>query len=108
MFMQWDPNGNGYLSLAEIDKGLHITLGLEEIYNCKPALMRAYHASKGLKKGKKGGRDDDYVSRIEFRMLLVYLKLYFELFNIFSKLDTGSVTRPARICLHPCSGRLPI
>ena len=31
MFKQFDPNGNGYLSLAEIDKGIHDILGLEAI-----------------------------------------------------------------------------
>ena len=65
--------GNGYLSLAEVDKGLHETCGLDGVYSCKPAIIRAFNAAKGLKKGA-GGRDDDYVSRIEFRMLLVFLK----------------------------------
>ena len=65
--------GNGYLSLAEVDKGLHETCGLDGVHSCKPAIIRAFNAAKGLKKGA-GGRDDDYVSRIEFRMLLVFLK----------------------------------
>ena len=71
-----------------------------------------------------GGRDDDYVSRSEFRLLLVscsavhsvvsfcscyerfggvvresglqvYLKQYFELFSIFDDIDSGS----ASVCL---------
>jgi hypothetical protein len=29
IFQQFDPNGNGYLSLAEIDKGVHDILGLD-------------------------------------------------------------------------------
>ena len=29
LFQQFDPNGNGYLSLAEVDKGVHDILGLE-------------------------------------------------------------------------------
>jgi hypothetical protein len=74
--------------------------GLDELYNCKPALMRAYHVAKNLKKGKRGSRDDDYVSRIEFRMLLVYLKLYFELFQIFANIDTGSVHGPVLPCCY--------
>mmetsp|Transcript_3033 Transcript_3033/g.7348 ORF Transcript_3033/g.7348 Transcript_3033/m.7348 type:complete len:130 (+) Transcript_3033:58-447(+) len=92
LFKQFDPNGNGYLSLAEVDKGLRETYGLDALYNCKPAIMRAFQASKGLKKGK-GGREDDYVSRVEFRMLLVYLKQYFELFQIFSSMDQGQDRR---------------
>ena len=29
IFKQFDPNGNGFLSLAEIDKGIHDILGLD-------------------------------------------------------------------------------
>ena len=29
LFKQFDPNGNGFLSLAEVDKGVHDILGLE-------------------------------------------------------------------------------
>ena len=92
MFEQFDPNGNGYLSLAEVDKGLHETYGLEGVYNCKPAIMRAFSAAKGLKQGGSG-HDDDYVTKVEFRMLLVYLKQYFELFEIFDGIDTGNDRR---------------
>eukprot|EP00293_Proteomonas_sulcata_P006277 CAMPEP_0184326218 /NCGR_PEP_ID=MMETSP1049-20130417/142447_1 /TAXON_ID=77928 /ORGANISM="Proteomonas sulcata, Strain CCMP704" /LENGTH=171 /DNA_ID=CAMNT_0026648399 /DNA_START=45 /DNA_END=560 /DNA_ORIENTATION=+ len=93
LFNQFDPNGNGYLSLAEVDKGLHESLGLEEVYHCKPAIIRAFNAAKGVKKGKKGSRDDDYVSRIEFRLLLVFLKQYFELFVVFAAIDAGGDRR---------------
>ena len=37
-----DVNGNGYLSLAEVDKGLRDVLQLDEIFDCKPAIMRAF------------------------------------------------------------------
>ena len=92
MFERFDPNGNGYLSLAEVDKGLHESLGLEGVYNCKPAIIRAFNAAKGLKKGGSG-HDDDFVTKVEFRMLLVYLKQYFELFQIFDGIDTGNDRR---------------
>jgi len=92
MFSQFDPNGNGYLSLAEVDKGLHETYGLEGVYSCKPAIIRAFNAAKDLKPAATG-RDDDYVTRIEFRMLLVYLKQYFELFQIFAGIDAGGDRR---------------
>jgi hypothetical protein len=29
IFQQFDPNGNGFLSLAEVDKGVHDVLGLD-------------------------------------------------------------------------------
>ena len=43
MFKLWDPNGNGYLSLAEIDKGFK-DMGetMRVVYQSKKALMRAF------------------------------------------------------------------
>jgi len=32
MFREFDPNGNGLLSLAEIDKGMLDVLNLREVY----------------------------------------------------------------------------
>jgi hypothetical protein len=46
LFDQFDPNGNGYLSLAEADKGIRDVLGLEDVYEAKPAIMRAFHWSE--------------------------------------------------------------
>ena len=34
LFRDFDPNGNGYLSLAEIDKGVRDVLKLEVLFNC--------------------------------------------------------------------------
>jgi len=45
MFKEMDPNGNGYLSLAELDKGI-LDLGLTGLFNCKPAIMRAFKLAK--------------------------------------------------------------
>ena len=42
MFGQFDPNGNGYLSLAEVDKGIRDILNIEELFDCKPVIMRAF------------------------------------------------------------------
>ncbi len=66
--------GNGYLSLAEVDKGLQESCGLDAVYKCKPAIIRAFNAAKGLKKNGVKDQADDYVTKIEFRMLLVFLK----------------------------------
>lgn len=35
-------NGNGYLSLAEIDKGIRDVLELPELFQLKPVIIRAY------------------------------------------------------------------
>ena len=94
LFDSFDVNGNGYLSLAEVDKGLHDTYALQQLYSSKPAVLRAFNAAKALYKGRgTGGIDDDYVSRAEFRMLLIYLHQYYELFKIFAIIDSGGDRR---------------
>ena len=73
MFKEFDPNGNGYLSLAELDKGIRDVLQLDQMFDCKPAIMRAYKAarSKGKAKSKYSG---DYVEKHEFRYFLLALR----------------------------------
>ena len=39
MFKLFDPNGNGYLSLAEVDKGIRDILRIDEMFDAKPAIM---------------------------------------------------------------------
>jgi hypothetical protein len=46
IFDSIDNNGNGYLSLAEIDKGILDTLKIKDIFDCKPVIMRAFQAAK--------------------------------------------------------------
>jgi Ca2+-binding EF-hand superfamily protein len=92
IFAAFDPNGNGYLSLAEIDKGCRDILGLYELFDAKKAIMRAYQAAKGI--GNHGvEQGDDYVEKPEFRLLLKYLRDYFVLWKMFEKIDTGNDSR---------------
>jgi hypothetical protein len=42
MFNLFDPNSNGYISLAEVDKGIRDILAIDSIFNAKPAIMRAF------------------------------------------------------------------
>lgn len=94
LFQQFDPNGNGYLSLAEIDKGCRDVLGLYELFECKKVIMRAYQAAKQIHNGKSSTSiGADYVERVEFRMLLVYLSKYFELWQMFDQIDSGDDSR---------------
>ena len=46
MFRMFDPNGNGYLSLAEVDKGVRDVLQMDHLFKCKPAIMRAFKHAK--------------------------------------------------------------
>merc|ERR1719409_914442 len=74
LFDGCDINGNGYLSLAEVDKGLQDAIQLDQIFNAKPAIMRAFQASKNYGgNAKPGTHAYDYVQRREFRILLQFL-----------------------------------
>lgn len=77
-------NGNGVLSLAEVDKALQLKLpGLFEI---KPVLIRAFNAAKALfpdRRKSDGVDDDDFVTKKEFKYLLRYLRQYYEFWVAF-------------------------
>lgn len=93
LFKLFDPNGNGYLSLAEVDKGVRDILQIDSLFNCKPALMRAFQAAKNFTTNGRAPLGADYVTRSEFRILLLYLKRYFELFQMFDLVDSGADRR---------------
>ena len=87
-----DVNGNGYLSLAEVDKGLRDVLQCDNIFDCKPVIIRAFNAAKqAVKTSMPYG--DDYVTRPEFRLLILYLYQYFVYYQAFCRIDTGDDRR---------------
>ena len=107
LFERFDCNKNQFLSLAEVDKGLTEEFKLREgdphaTKHCKPAILRAFQAAKDETgseyKSTSGVLDpDDYVTRSEFRLLLVCIQHYFELFAIFKRIDTG-VDQKINVC----------
>lgn len=77
LWSRMDSNGNGYLSLAEVDKCFQSYL--PEVFSLKPVLIRAFNTAKTKAKAKnKGVNTDDYVTKSEFRYLLMYIRRYFE------------------------------
>jgi len=82
LFKRLDPNGNGMLSLAELDKGV---VELWPTFNNKPAIMRAYKAAD------KSG--EGFVTRSEFEFFLRYLTYYNNLWSTFDAMDTGDDRR---------------
>ena len=86
LFERLDFNGNGGLSLAEIDKGV---IEMFPAFNCKPALMRAYKAAD------RSG--DGFIERREFRLLLQYLVYFNNLFHKFEEIDAN---HDGRLCLE--------
>ena len=74
MFKLMDPNGNGYLSLAEIDKGFNdMGESMRVVYLAKAPMRRAFQAAKDHSKGKSTV-GQDYVQKHEFRIFLLYLR----------------------------------
>ena len=78
LFDRFDYNGNGALSLAEIDKAV---IELWPQFNHKPALMRAYRAADV--------NGDGFIKRREFRLLLKYVVYFNELWHKFDELDAN-------------------
>eukprot|EP00759_Apiculatamorpha_spiralis_P004958 PhF_6_TR12975/c0_g1_i1/m.20507 len=78
LFQRLDVNGNGMLSLAELDKAV---VELWPQFNNKPAIMRAYKAAD-----KNGS---GWVGKKEFKYFLKYLVVYNEVWNAFQSIDTS-------------------
>ena len=92
---QWaliDVNNNGYLSLAEIDKGMRDIIQLPILYQLKPVLIRAFTAAK-TKKTPKSKYGDDYITKGEYRFLLKYLRQYYEYWVAFDCINTDDDRR---------------
>lgn len=82
-----DMNGNGYLSLAEIDRGLLDVIRIPRLFDIKPVIIRAFQSAKNkIKSASKYGAD--YVSFAEFKYLLSYLRQYYEYWIAFERIDT--------------------
>ena len=105
LFARFDPNGNGYLSLAEVEKGCEHIIALPEIYENKPVMMRAFQAAKGVANSSRTDIGGDYIEKSEFRLLLQYLRNYLEIWQIFEEIDTGD---DRRISLEEFQSAVPI
>jgi hypothetical protein len=109
----WDTNGNGFLSLAEVDLGIKTTLigelkdkvlGEHIWRRFRKSYIRAFvdAADAAPQRGGKaytntgaGGKrrsvdDDDYVTRREFRLLICYLCTYAAMYELFAAIDGSS------------------
>lgn len=92
MFESFD-NGNGVLSLAEIDKAIRDVLQIDAIFDAKPAIMRAFQNAKDKYPSKRGEVGDDYIERREFKYFLISLRQYFEYWVAFSRVDVSGDKR---------------
>ena len=84
----FDNNGNGYISLSEAEQGLKNVIKLDQLYEAKPVIMRAFQFAKNAMPGKsKYGAD--YIEKKEFRIFLVALRQRFEYHHAFKQIDAG-------------------
>ena len=90
-----DINGNSYVSLAELDKALRDVFHCYQVFECKPVIIRAFTAAKHAV-GNKKQHGDFYIDRSEFRLVLLYLRQYFEYFQAFSRIDANDDRRISR------------
>ena len=112
LFQQFDPNNNGYLSLAEVDKGCRDVLQLYDIFKAKKVIMSAFQAAKSINDAKRGSSNShgpDYIETCEFRLLLVYLQKYYKIWLVFQQIDTsnGSDLGDHRINLKEFQAAIP-
>ena len=62
------------------------------MFDMKAPMLRAYYAAKD--KGKaKTKYSDDYVEKSEFRYFLLSLRMYFEYYCAFARIDTDDDRR---------------
>jgi hypothetical protein len=88
MWKQLDYNGNGLVSLAEIDK---LVVERYPLLNKKPALMRAYKHATG--KPETSSTDCALVEFPQLPALLKGLFYYNRVYHVFDKIDTGDDRR---------------
>ena len=87
-----DLNKNGLVSVFELHKGLGDVFENQDVFDCRDIILRAHTAAKNKVKSKKSG-GDDYVERSEFRLVLLYLRQYFEYMVAFKKIDKSNDDR---------------
>jgi len=92
MWARIDVNANGYVSLAEITKGVRDVLKVGDLFDCRPAINRAFHHCKNVAKGKNK-EGDELLEFPEFRLFLQSLRQFFEYYQAFSRIDTGADRR---------------
>merc|ERR1711872_279607 len=95
MWASIDINGNGYVSLAEITKGIRDVINIGDLFDCRPAINRAFHFAKDVHTSKNQ-HGDDYLEFSEFRLFLHAVRQFFEYYQAFDRIDTGDDNRVSK------------
>ena len=93
LWRRLDEAGNGYLSLAELDKGMRTALRVDHVFAARPVLMRAFQVAKRAAE-PHARLGPDFVERgVEFRAVLHQLRRYLEVFAMFHRMDANDDRR---------------
>ena len=101
LYNSFDNNGNGYISLSETGGAIlqelckHLGEDGNDIYKrFYRSYIRAWADAKDAKpqSGARSDLDDEYVTRKEFRLLLVYLRLYATWLEVFKLIDVDQTS----------------
>merc|ERR1719471_50447 len=87
MFEAIDQSGNGHLSLAELELGLQTLVG-EELSLMEPAIKMAYKVSRAFDPSDNE-LEAAFIEFDEFRIFLVNVRRYIELYAAFEDIDEG-------------------
>lgn len=78
LFARVDVDGKGCLSYADLVNGLHEEFGCSgELFDSTAIVMRAFRAAKTSSASAE--QDAEYLERREFRLVLAYVRRYYEL-----------------------------
>merc|ERR1712184_30346 len=75
LWTQFDVNGNGFLSLAEVTKGIRDVIAVDELFDAIPAINRSFHHVKNVSK-TPNEHGPDFIEFREFRLFLQTLRQY--------------------------------
>merc|ERR1711953_1393840 len=92
LWEQFDVNGNGFLSLAEVTKGIRDVIAVDELFDAIPAINRSFHHVKNVSK-TPNEHGPNFIEFREFRLFLQTLRQYFEYYQAFDRLDSGDDRR---------------
>ena len=104
MFETFDTSGDGSLSLLDVQNGLRVVLkecGSKALDALAPAVSRAFHAAKDAASSGKGGKV--VCKGEEFRLLLVFLKRYFEVRERVSSNEAGACQAESGLRASSCT-----
>eukprot|EP00656_Telonema_subtile_P024814 TRINITY_DN26976_c0_g1_i1.p1 TRINITY_DN26976_c0_g1~~TRINITY_DN26976_c0_g1_i1.p1 ORF type:complete len:275 (-),score=75.05 TRINITY_DN26976_c0_g1_i1:300-1124(-) len=100
-----DPNGNGHVSLAEVDgwikgrlQGIHGDDKGETLWRSfRPSYIRAFTDARDIGAdtalGGAQATSDDFVQKRAFRVLCAYISIYAQMYAAFSALDGGGADK---------------